>query len=286
MISGNTRVRNALDINRQQRLAADIARAQTQISSGKRLLAPSDDPAAAARIAEIGRGQADAAVWLQNVESAASLSSSADTALSGVSSSLDRAKELMLSATNGTASADNRSAIATELRSIAGEVDGFAATTDFRGAALFSDAAPLAIPVGKNVSIAPVDSKANIFGSVPTAGGPQSISAILDAAASAIELADPAARAAAGQASLAALDSASGHVATAHAEQGLRAQRLDTLRNRFNDAAVNATEERQGLESTDVTEAVARLQSKQITLQAAQAVYAQLNKSTLFDLLK
>ena len=49
MITSNTRFRQSLEIGRQQRLAQDVARLQAQISDGKRILAPSDDPVGAGR---------------------------------------------------------------------------------------------------------------------------------------------------------------------------------------------------------------------------------------------
>ena len=48
MISG-TRYRLDQEINRQLGLSRDIARAQTQLSTQKRIQSPSEDPVAAAR---------------------------------------------------------------------------------------------------------------------------------------------------------------------------------------------------------------------------------------------
>ena len=49
MISG-TRYRLTVEINRQAELARDIARSQAEVSTSKRILAPSDDPTGAARV--------------------------------------------------------------------------------------------------------------------------------------------------------------------------------------------------------------------------------------------
>ena len=45
-------------------------------------------------------------------------------------------------------------------------------------------------------------------------------------------------------------------------------------------------EQRSGLESTDITEAVARLGAKDLSLKAAQAVFARINQTSLFDILR
>src|SRR3954468_20032784 len=111
MISG-TRFRLNLQIARQTSLAEEIARGQTEIAAGKRILAPSDDPIGSARVAEIGKAQANDTVWSRNVETGAALAPRADTTLAAVATGVDRAKELMLTAASGTASADNRATVA------------------------------------------------------------------------------------------------------------------------------------------------------------------------------
>jgi flagellar hook-associated protein 3 FlgL len=287
MISrSNTRFRASLEISRQQRLSKEVARAQSEISTMKRILAPSDDPVAAGRVAQIGKSQTNTATWLRNVESASALASRADVTLASVTNLLDRAKELMLTGSTGTSSAENREVIAIELRSIASELEQLADTKDFRGADLFSAGQPLAIPVAEGVSVAPVGSRAAVFGNVTTPGGTLSIADIVNAAADGLMEPDDALRPAANQASLAALDAGLAHISSARSEQGLRADRLDTIRERLEDSSLNMSEERVGLEGVDLPAAIARVQSHDIALKAAQAVYAQLNRSTLFDLLR
>ena len=68
--------------------------------------------------------------------------------------------------------------------------------------------------------------------------------------------------------------------------EGALAARIDQLISRQADNGLQLNEERSNLESTDVTAAIAKLQSKQLTLQAAQAVFSRINASTLFDVLR
>lgn len=286
MISTSTRFRNSLEISRQLKLAKDIERGQIQISGGKRLLAPSDDPVAAARISQIGRDQGNESAFKSNVTTAAALAARADTTLASVASLVDRAKELMLTGANGTLSAENRASIAIELRSIVDEIDSLSNAKDFRGQPLFSSDDPLEIPVAPGLTVAPVDSKANVFGLVQTSFGPYPITALVDAAAQYLEITDDAQRQMLCERQIGLLDNVISHVANVRGEQGLRAQRLDELTERYEDSAIKLTEERSDLESTDVAEAIARIQATQITLQAAQSIYAQLNQKTLFDLLR
>lgn len=284
MITG-TRYRMTLEVNRQLVLAREIDRAQTEISTGKRIQGPSDDPVAAARVSDLARAQADGAAWTLNLQTAAATSSRADNALKAVATALDRAKELMLAGSNGTLSDGNRATLALELRSIAEEIASLQAEKDARGEPLFAETA-LEIPVGPGLTVRAVGTRPEVFGSVDTAGGLKDIVSIVQAAADALENTDPAIRGPAVQTSVAEVDAASTHIAAARGEQGARGNRIDNLVERLAATGLVYEEERSGLESSNIMEVVARLQSRQLNLQAAQAAFARTNQSTLFDLLR
>lgn len=285
MISG-TRYRLTLEINRQLALARDIERAQTEISTGKRVQTASDDPVGAARISEIARTQAAASAWKANLDLAYALAARADTTLGAVSADVSRAHELMLSGANGTMSAENRATVALELRSLAADLVSLKDTRDARGNLLFPSIDVLQFPVGDGVTIAAVDTREAVFESVPTTSGPTDLAAIVTAAADALVEPDPVLRSAAISASVDALALSSHHVASVRGQQGARANRIDNIVERLANSGLQLDEERSGIESADVTAVVARLQSRQLTLEAAQAVFSRVNQSTLFDVLR
>jgi len=285
MISG-TRYRLNMDINRQTALARDIARSQTEISTGKRIQAPSDDPVAAARVASIARSQANDVAFKSNLNLASALAARADTTLRSVGSALDRAGELMVQGANGTLSDGDRATIAQELRSIADDIASLKDAKDTRGGPLFMSGGSLRIPVASGVTLEAVGTREDVFESVPTAAGAKDVAAIVAAAADALSLTDPTARAAAIAISADEVSAAVDHVANARGAQGALANRIDQLVERQADSGLQLDEERSNLESTDVTAAIARLQSQQLTLQAAQAVFSRINASTLFDILR
>lgn len=285
MITG-TRFRLSAEINRQARLAQEIARTQVEIATGKRIQAPSDDPTGAALVSELARAQADEAAWLRNLQLAGTLSDRADTALTSVAANVDRARELLIAASAETLSDENRATIAIELRSIAVEIAALADSRDPRGGELFSTTGALEFPVNATIQIAPVASRAEAFGNIPTSGGPRDLVTIINDAADAIVLAAPAARRTATDASLEALANATDHVAAVRADQGVRGNRIDRLREQLEDSAIRIEEQKGTIEGVDLTEAIARLQSKQLSLQAAQAVLARVSQSSLFDLLR
>lgn len=284
MISG-TRYRLDRQVNLQKKLGEDIARASIDISTRKRIQGPSDDPAAAARIADIQRGQMNKAAWTLNASTALSLSDRVENSLDTLATQLDRAKTLMLSASNATLSAGDREAIAIELEGIATDLDALSHEQDSRGQKLFATGAALAYPVGATVSVAAGSSRTGIFDGIATAGGPKDLSAIFADAAAAIRVTDPVDRDTATTTSIAEIDAASGAIADAHAEQGVRAARLTAIRDRLADSDLIDTEERSGLEDTDIELTVIKMKAKLTALEAAQAVLAKASKTSLFDLI-
>jgi flagellar hook-associated protein 3 FlgL len=266
-----------MEINRQTRLSQEIARSQAEITAGKRILAPSDDPIGAARVTELNRTQATEAVWLRNADAAMALADRADSTLGSVNNALDRAKELMLSAANGTMSADNRATIALELQGIAEEIASLRGTLDARGEPLFRTNGALEIPVQEGVRVSPVPDRNSIFGS------PADIVSVITAAAAAVVEPDPALRGPAMQASMTAIDAANTQVVNSRAEVGVQASRLDKIRDLLSDSAIQLEEQKGQIEDVDVAGAVNRISAKQVSLAAAQAIFARLSRQTLFD---
>ncbi|SFS12749.1 flagellin [Sphingomonas jatrophae] len=269
---GATSTRISAEIARQGKLAQSIARLQTDISSTKRLQAGSDDPAAAARVADIRRSEANQAVYAANVQAGAATATRVDGALESTATGLDRARELLMSARNGTQSAESRAAIATELAAIADDVAAARTATDSRGRPLFPEGTPLQLPIGEGVTTAATVSRDDAFGGMEE---------MLRAAAKAVSDGDPAAM----QTGLDALVTQSDSLTRVRAEHGVRADRLDDAREALKSSALDLEEERVALEGTDLPAAIAQLQSQMLTLEAAQSVFAKLNAKTLFDLL-
>lgn len=273
---GGARFRLTADIARQSALSARIARGQSDIASRTRLQVASDDPAASARAVAVERARIDGAAWSNVVGSAAALAARADSALGSAQDVLDRARELMTTAMSGTASDADRVTAADALRGIAEDLDALSLTTDASGARVFPDSAPLALPVGANLTITPTLSAGDAFSS----GGASFATTLRDAAAALTNPA-PGPR----DAALAAIVGAVGRLADARAIAGRRAARLDAIAARLTDGDAALREELAALTETDVPATVARIQGYSLTLDASRALFARVNKSTLFDLL-
>ncbi|WP_432768785.1 MAG: flagellin-like protein [Sphingopyxis sp.] len=271
--TGNRMMR---EIARQSTLADQIERTQGQISSGVRLQRPSDDAVAAQRIGAIGKAQASAATWARNVGTAEAQVSQADVALASTANLLIRARELALSAANGSTNPADRATIAAELSVIAAEIDGLAASRDSNGEPLFAAANAKLVRFDADTSFAPVPSAAEAF----VVGGNGVATGLRDAAA-AIAAGDTAAIGGA----LDTLTAGISHIADQRAAMGLAAGRLERIGDALASRGIALTEERSALEDTDLSVAIAQLNAQNLTLEAAQAAFARINRQSLFDIL-
>lgn len=260
------------EIARQSRLASELNKTQTQISSGKRIGLPSDDVVGATRVSRLVRDTSDGSVWSKNLNLAQSLASQADTALQSMSDITIRARETMVAASNGTLTASDRRTQALALRAMASDIRALRGTQSSLGQPLFAATDAVAIPIGAGETAKPVATAADAFGT---------LDARLDAAAAAVEAGDVTAMGVALNDMKSAVDDASAIVA----DHGIRAASIDKALDRISSRQIDVSAEQSLLEDTDITSAVAKLNAQTITLEAAQAAFARINRRSLFDIL-
>lgn len=270
----------------------------TQISTGKKLTAASDDSAAYQRLAGLKRDGANDVAYTANLTTAASVLKQADTTLTSITDQLQRASELVTQAKTGTLNAGDRKAIGVELASIVDSLAALANTKDLRGQPVFGGAdggaavtkqadgsyalaatSTSAIPIGDGQSVQANETAARVF----TAGGTNTF-AMLDAIATALQSDsfDPASL----STSLDDLAAASDQVSTIQASLGARASRVDLETSRLKDVGTDREETRASLEDTDITTAITELQKTMTILSATQASFSKLANLSLFDYLK
>ena len=126
------------NISRIGETQSSLARIQQQISSGKRLLTPADDPLGAAKALDLSQGQAQNAQYTQNRGSAKDALNMQESALQGVTDLLQDVRERVLQARNGTLDNGSRKDIATELRSRLEQLTSIANSRDGVGNYLFA----------------------------------------------------------------------------------------------------------------------------------------------------
>lgn len=125
-------------INRLQELNSNLNSTQQQISTGKRVNTPSDDPVAAARILKLDQELSRVETYERNVNLADNRLSQEESALESSVDIIQRVRELTVQAGNGSLSENDRRSISSELKERLGQLANVANTRDPSGEYIFS----------------------------------------------------------------------------------------------------------------------------------------------------
>ena len=125
-------------ISRISSLQAEQSRLQQQISSGRRILTPSDDPVAAARALELQQAMSSNSQFASNRIIAQNHLNASESTLGNVSDLLLAAQSTLVGAGNPTYGDAQRGFIANELRGMRDQLVGLANTRDGAGNYLYS----------------------------------------------------------------------------------------------------------------------------------------------------
>lgn len=274
-------------------------RAQSQLASGKRILKPSDDPAAANRglglraaqrlHEQVERNAADAKSWLDTT----------DSQLQSASDRLQRARDLAVRAASSL-DARERGAIAEEIVGIRDELVGIANTTS-RGRPLFSgygadapvrreadgswsyagDAGEVQRRVGEQDVVTVNVTAKQVFG---FGGAGTDVFSMLDGYVSTLR--DPAPTPAALTAGLSGIDGALHRLGDAQVRVGAASNRVDSGLRRSADALLTIRGELAQVEDVDVAAAVMELQTQDIAYQATLGALGKALPPTLLSFLR
>lgn len=119
-ITNNTLTGNYLrNLNRNLK---QMQKYQNQLSTGKELSRPSDNPMLVARVMQLDSNVRMNAQYGKNIDDALGWTDTADGALNVVTSTLQRARELIIYGANGTLSDTDRAAIKDEVETLQGQL--------------------------------------------------------------------------------------------------------------------------------------------------------------------
>ncbi len=121
-----------------QRSQGDVFRTQAQISTGRRIQNPSDDPVASARALEVEQSREISKQYQRNNDSAQASLSASENAIANTVALLQDVRSVAVNAGNGALGPNELKSLATELRGRYQELLGIANTTDGNGLYLFS----------------------------------------------------------------------------------------------------------------------------------------------------
>jgi len=128
----------------------DVLETQTQISSGKRINTPADDPIGAADAAGVRTALSQFDQFKNNQDRASYLLNLAESTLGTFVDTAQTIKEKLIAAGNGTYSNAERLALATDLKGILGQMVGLANSTDGAGGYLFAGSREATAPFSQS----------------------------------------------------------------------------------------------------------------------------------------
>lgn len=117
---------------------SDLARIQNQMSTGRRILTPSDDPIAAARVLEVSQSKSTNEQYMRNADLATGALQLQEAILGNVSDILYTARVLTINAGNPGLSVSDRASLAEELQANYDHLLSLANSTDGNGQFMFS----------------------------------------------------------------------------------------------------------------------------------------------------
>lgn len=303
-----------------QNLQSGLYTLQNQISTGRKVLTPADDPIAASQALEVSQSKAVNKQFLDNQANASSKLGLLDSTLSSVGSELQSIYEKAVAAGNGSYDSSQRGMIATELKQRMQNLIGLANTSDGTGLYIFSGfqsttqpfqvnaggTPPYALGAGSYVSyngdsgneilqvsasqaMATSENGQNVFMQVKDSQGNVSGRSIFDGLQNLVNMLDPASgvpfTTAAYSTSLGDLSNAISHVSTVQASVGARMNGLDSMTSSGQDAGLIFESKLSDLQDLDYTAAITQLSRSQMQLQAAQLSFKQTSQLSLFNIL-
>lgn len=145
------RITNSMMLNSMMRnMGKNLSRmskTEENLATGKKFLRPSDDPIGVSRSLRLNTEVANMEQFKRNAEDALSWMDTTEMAINNIVDVLQRARELTLSANNGSNSDDERKAIATEITQLKEQLINIG-NTNYAGSYIFSGFKTNKPPIG------------------------------------------------------------------------------------------------------------------------------------------
>ena len=289
-----------------------------QMSSGKRVNRPSDDPIAASQAIVLSQSQSQNSQFALARTFATQKVSLEDNVLTQVNTAISSVREKLVYASNGTLSDDDRLSLATDIQGIRDQLMNLANTTDGNGRFIFAgyktESAPFDAVTGnynggaeaitqqvdtaRNMAISHTGQQ--IFESItsnaeqlPGGGyGETNMFKILDSAIASLKTPienDPAAATAQNQVIANAqigIKNSQNNVLTVVADVGTKMNELEKLDTLGDDRALGQTKQMSDLVDVDWNEAISSYTMQQAALQASYKAFSDMQGMSLFQLNK
>ena len=267
---------------------------QNQLSTGKKIIRPSDDPVVATKGMAYRSNLSEVNQYKRNLTEAQSWFDSSESGLEQVNSILQRTKELVVQGLNGTNESDDRQAIAREIEQL--KLDYMqVGNTQVAGNYIFNgvnvgappisenasgiiesniNLDPFSVEVSKGIQLRVNIHPENIFGqgafdlmnNVQTAFEQNDVNSLKDLSTQ--------------------VDTQLSTLLAERSELGARSNRLELIENRLDSQEITATKMLSNNEDADIEKVITDLTVQESVHRAALGVGAQIIQPTLLDFLR
>ncbi|MED4235477.1 flagellar hook-associated protein FlgL [Priestia megaterium] len=267
---------------------------QNQLSTGKKIIRPSDDPVVATKGMAYRSNLSEVNQYKRNLTEAQSWFDSSESGLEQVNSILQRTKELVVQGLNGTNESDDRQAIAREIEQL--KLDYMqVGNTQVAGNYIFNgvnvgappisenasgmiesniNLDPFLVEVSKGIQLRVNIHPENIFGqgafdlmnNVQTAFEQNDVNSLKDLSTQ--------------------VDTQLSTLLAERSELGARSNRLELIENRLDSQEITATKMLSNNEDADIEKVITDLTVQESVHRAALGVGAQIIQPTLLDFLR
>jgi flagellar hook-associated protein 3 FlgL len=279
----------------QQERLGDI---QQKISTGKRILTPSEDPTASARILDLRQVVEINEQYQRNSDMVQARLESQDITLTSMVDVFQRIRELAVQGLNDPLGQDNRDALAAEIRQQLDEVLSLSGRKDASGEYLFSgfkgDTIPVTdngggnytyagdqgqrrVAIGPNRNIEDSDNGFDLFFNI--ANTTENTFSAIHNLATALESNTQSG------ANLDDIDAVMDNLSNFRSRTGARLNALDVQDNANEGLIVHSKQLLSDLEDLDLAEAITELNLRRTGLEAAQQSYVRVQGLSLFNFL-
>jgi flagellar hook-associated protein 3 FlgL len=292
-----------------QRRQMALGEAQEQLTSGKRVLRPSDDPTAAARaeraLAQMNRSEANQ----RALDASRSTMQQTEVALGDAGDLMQQVRELMVAGGNASYSDAERQIVAVSLRGLRTQLLAVANRSDGAGGFLFGGQGSTSEPfvdapggvafAGTTGSLRAatddplplsVDGQAAWLGARDPVSGVAGISVfdVIDRTVATLETPGLSSSALVDDLhqSLRDIDASANNLSGWRARSGEALSRADSMEMRLSQVKLGAQKERSDAEDLDMVKSISEFQSKQTGYQAALQTYSMVQRLSMFDYIK
>lgn len=282
---------------------AELAKTQNQVSTGKRINSPSEDPAASVKMLDLQRQLNLNEQYIKNADTAENKLTITDGTLSGAADILQRIRELAVQGLNDTNDATARKAIAAEITQLNEALVSLANTKDANGESIFAgyqsgadafnsttpyayngDSGQRNIRVSDGYSVEINEPGDQVFVSSTVAGPSQAIFKTIDDFVTALN-ANTVGTAPNDGEFLTNMSTAMDEVSGARTRVGTKLNAIATQRTINEDINVSNQAILSKIGDLDYAEAITQLNLQSTGLQAAQQAYVKVQGLSLFNYL-